>query len=77
MRKLDVRKGDLVLLYDTDMMFGVSRAAWMFAVFGIPTQVLDGPIKIWIDLGLPLHGEQTKPMPARALPEADDFKFRV
>ena len=50
-KRNDIGESDSIFLYDTHMMFGVARAAWMFTLFGFQAYVLDGPIQKWIQLG--------------------------
>ena len=47
MKKFDVRKGDEVILYDTNNMIGAARAFWMFGVFGIQARVMNGLLSRW------------------------------
>lgn len=55
MKKLDIRKTDDLVCYDTNLMLGAGRAYWMFRVFGLNVKVLDGPINKWISEGRPIE----------------------
>jgi len=52
---MDIRKNDQLVVYDHSSMIGASRSYWMFRVFGLSVQVMDGPIKKWIDEGRPIE----------------------
>lgn len=48
MKRLNVQTGMPVVCYDTQGMFSVARAAWMFRFFGHDNvRILDGGLKQW------------------------------
>ncbi len=54
MKKLDVRKTDEIVCYDSNLMLGACRAYWILRVFGCNVKVLNGPIQKWISEGHPV-----------------------
>lgn len=45
MERLDIRKSDKVVVYDTNNMLGACRAFWMFQVFQVDVMILNCPFK--------------------------------
>jgi thiosulfate/3-mercaptopyruvate sulfurtransferase len=55
MRKLHISKDQNIICYDTQGMFSVARAAWMFRYFGASNvRILDGGLKKWLAEGRPV-----------------------
>ena len=79
MQSIDVRKTDEIILYDTNIMLGASRAFWTMKVFGCNVKVLNGPLQKWIAEGKPIVGQdqaknvQSQPPRDKAGDEAYDF----
>lgn len=72
MKKLDIRRGDQIVFYDTNMMVGVCRAYWIFRVFGLKPLIMDGPIQKWMSEGLPTEFGPPSTKDKREAPESDE-----
>ena len=52
MKKLHINKDSDIVCYDSQGMFSVARAAWMFRYFGASNvRILDGGLKKWLAEG--------------------------
>lgn len=55
LRSHDIRPTDKILFYDDYGIVGAARSWWLFQVFGIQSQILNGGFKKWIDAGYELE----------------------
>ena len=77
MKELDIRKGDLVVCYDTNgQMVGASRAYWAMRVYGLDVKILSRPLSEWCAEGHPTSGGSETCSEKRSPPDADSvFDF--
>lgn len=63
--ELGVSNSSNVVCYDRFGLFSAGRVWWMFRVFGHEkVRVLNGGMKRWVQLGLPLQSSSTEAVPA-------------
>ena len=63
---LGINNDTTVIVYDNNALFAAARAWWMFRIFGHDKVfVLDGGLKCWKSLGLPLQSNIPLPQPKR------------
>jgi thiosulfate/3-mercaptopyruvate sulfurtransferase len=74
MRRLGVRDGDLVVVYDDADSTAAARAWWLLRYFGHPlVRVLDGGFRAWAAGGRPVASGDS---PGEAAAETGDFTAR-
>ncbi len=82
MRNLNVRKNDIVVVYDRVGMLSSPRAYWMMKLFGLPNVfLLDGTFSKWDDEERPIESGESKRAWRRVgrkqTPQADDYSFSL
>lgn len=81
MRKLDVRRSDLIVVYDKLGMLSAPRAFWLFKTFGIPNvKILNGTYSKWLAEGREIEkgdNETAWRRLGRKTSETEDFRFEL
>jgi len=82
MRKLNVRKNDIVVVYDKVGMLSSPRAFWLMKLFGMPNvMLLNGTFSKWeSEKRSTMQGESScawTRVSRNIQPSANDFKFRI
>ena len=80
MKRLDVRKSDIVVVYDKVGMLSSPRAVWLLKTFGMPNVLLlNGTFSKWDAEKRPTTENDSEcawnRQNRKSLPHADDFKF--
>ena len=82
MRKCDVRKNDIVVVYDRVGMLSSPRAYWMMKLFGMPNvMILNGTFSKWESEKRAIESGESegawKRVGRRKSTHADDFSYTL
>jgi thiosulfate/3-mercaptopyruvate sulfurtransferase len=82
MRKCDVRKNDIVVVYDRVGMLSSPRAFWMMKLFGMPNvMILNGTFSKWESEKRAIESGESegawKRVARRNSTHADDFSYTL
>ena len=80
MKELNVRKSDIIVVYDKIGLVSAPRAFWMLKTFGIPNvAILNGSFGKWISEGRPVQdgdNERAWKKVRETQPVPEDFNFQ-